>query len=289
MAQRSIGALTTPPWLLGPGLVVPPIFLPLVLCVWPRPVPPPVPVPELEQERADQYVARVLARSSRQSFTDSDRELVSQWIELQSALTDRRDRGVTETARLARAQFALRHSCTERGQRGRRQRLLTVGDWVAVTLTATLVGASPGHRGRLARQVRQASQGFRRSARRSGLVDAQGRLRAHLSVPLTLARMGWRVDCGLPPDLALEPEALDAWRLFQIQFGWALRPEQRLRALERFAERHPDYRVLPARTALLIAADQRERALVGLHRALSRRPDDLAIRNHLLFVRSVTP
>jgi hypothetical protein len=241
-------------------------------------------VPFIDDHEAADHAREVSRRAASLDLSSREVDLLRAWARMQALAAKARRPGAVDEAILAAAQHEVRRACGDVILTDDVDRYFAVGDLAAVAVVRRLGGFEAETP--LCREVGDAAAvGVAHSALRAGFLDRRGRLQAHPVVALTLVRIGWRIDCGLVPTARLEPVALDAYDAFRLQFGRALPIEERLRALERFAERYPAYDALSARAALLLDAGARDEALMILTKAVSRAPGHLGLRNHLLFVR----
>lgn len=275
------GLLATPSWILGPGLIVPPIFIALVICVWPRPVAPVLPTPRVDGDLATQHLERLMARVDGRGSTDEELALADRWGTVHQELLNARERGQRSNQDLALAQTDFRRDVQLFSDEHGVEALLVLGDRAALSVLRHLT-ATRQPESRLASSVQPAARGFVNSARSVGLLGQAGELRTHTVIALTLIRMGWRLDCGLDEQVGFDAVSRESVDVFRLRFSTAASLDQRLEALERYSRRHEDYPVERARTALFVAAGERERAYVHLLKQSRREPGRLVLRNNLL-------
>lgn len=270
-----------PAWLVAPGLLVPPIFLPIILCLLDHPTAPEVPRPVIDERAAGAFLQTSRLTATRRGLGDAEVELVDTWRTLvKTELIDLREPDASK-AQLARAQQDLRDRCKALADERDVAHVLDVGTWVSHALLGAVVRlevapdeAEP--------EVVALGGVFLEKARASGLVDRSGRLRAHPLVPFAVFQTRWRSACGLRPEVGMSPLELDGIDAFRIQFGRRLEPSVRLAAVRRFSDRYRTYPREQALAAILLDAGNRVGAAEVLLPALARSPGNLALRSYLL-------
>jgi hypothetical protein len=281
MASRMRDALSMPAWLVASGLLVPPVFLPIILCVVDRAVEPSLPLPHLDAEEAERHLRLTAATVAATTAESDEADLVDAWQKLQAAeLAERRSAGQGKS-QLAAAQQAMREGCRAVASASSTERLFAVGDGVAIAVARAVARLEVDPED-AEREALEMGGGFLARARVSGLVDRHGRLRAHPIVPFALTQMSWRSACGLRIEARLTPIELDAVDVFRIQFGLRLPLETRIASVRRFASRHGSYPQEQALAALFLEAGDPSAAAEELSSALARSPRNLALRSYLL-------
>jgi hypothetical protein len=266
-------AFGLPAWLIGAGLFLPPFALPLLLCMVPRPIAPPISIPSLDTVEATRHLQSVSARVAQLDLSGADRALIDLWKRSLGW-------GASPGQDVARE---YRSRCKTIASDVGTDHVLAVGDAASLELVRATVAVEldPGPE----------PIPFFTMARATGMLDRRGRLRTHPIVILALGQASWREKCGLERELGLGPPELEALDVFLIRFGSAMNDRlgandrfvsERLRSLDRYAERHPDYPVVPARAAVLLASGDRDRAATALGDASAQRPGDLALGNYSL-------
>lgn len=285
MAERRRQLFELPQWVselrrgaIGPGLMIPPLFLTLLLCVAPRPVMPPLPLPQLDPVEADRHIRSVADRTGRMELAREDREVIASWRALIGWA------GPGEAAERDHAQMLASNldfdlGCARLANRGE-GRFTAVGEFAALDLTLDVARLEIGERPRRAP--------FLDGLRRAGLLDQGDRLKVHPLAIFALAKASWRERCGVDREQGLAPLELDALDIVLISFGHRLpqRPrlrEERLRSLDRFGARHPGYPTAQARASVLLASGDHDGASVALQEALALAPGDRALRNYMIF------
>ncbi len=273
--------LTLPPWLIGPGLVIPPLFLPLLLCVAPHPVAPSLPIPRVHPVEADRHLRSLEALAAQREVEREGRAMIASWRILTGWPFGNERPDAPATRELARD---FRRQCQRIGRGRGIDELLGLGDVAALGLGRDVAALE------LAGDRPEVS--FIEGMERTGLIDQRGALRVHPLVIVAMAKANWRERCGIDRERALAPIELEALDVVLVRFGDRLPDrrrflDERLASLDRYAERHPDYPVLRARASILLDAGQRDAAAVALSQGLESRPRDRALRNYLLFTASV--
>jgi hypothetical protein len=270
-----------PAWLVAPGLLVPPIFLPILLCLFDHSTAPSVPCPLLDAGAAKMFLQNTGRAVSHRELADGELELVDRWRALARAeLDDARAQSGTK-ARLAEAQRDMREGCRTLANADSIESVLAVGTRVSYDLLSAVVRLEIGP----AESERDAvAMGgvFLDKARASGLLDRRGRLRVHPLVPFALFQLRWRSACGLRPEVGMTPLELDGVDAFRIQFGRRLDPSIRVAAVRRFSDRHPSYPRDQALAAILLESGNASAAANALVDGLTRSPGNLALRSYLL-------
>lgn len=270
-----------PAWLVAPGLLVPPIFLPIILCLVDHATAPAVPLPVLDAREATAFLQTTGRAAARRGLGDDEVELVDSWRALVRAELAERRAGESTKTRLAQAQQAMRDRCKAVAAGDELERVLAAGTWVAHALVRAVVRLEVAPE-EAERDAAALGGAFLESARASGLVDRRGRLRAHPIVPYALVQLRWRSACGLQPEEGMTPLELDGVDVFRIRFGRRLAPATRLAAVRRFSDRHRSFPREQALTALLLEAGDPVAAAEEIRPALARSPGNLALRSYLL-------
>lgn len=271
-----------PAWIIGPGLLVPPVFVPLFLCATPTPVPPSIPVPAVEVDEADRHLEALSERLDTLELTRRDHVLVESWKELQQVELREKQKTRASTDRLVKAQKQLRAACNGVWRVSGTERLLDIGDTIAFSITEAVANLEvrPTESFRTATNM---GGGFLWRARTTGLLDSRGRLKVHPIVPLALAQAVFRSSCGLRDEIGMDPIELDGIDVHRILFGTKLPLAVRLGSLDRFSGRYEAYPAGRARAFILLNAGKASAAFEALQRDALIEPRSLAVRNHLLF------
>lgn len=271
-----------PAWIIGPGLLIPPVFVPLFLCAMPTPVPPSIPAPSIDRIEADHHLQATSERLARYELTRQDQILIESWKALQREELLQRGRGKASPERLSKAQTALRTTCNQLWRFAGTDGLLTVGDSIALTLTQAVVNLEV----RPTESMRTATEmggGFLWRARASGLIDSRGRLTTHPIVPFSIAQAVFRSSCGLRDEVDMEPIELDGIDVYRITFGTKLSIKARLGSLDRYSKRYEEYPAGRVRAFIFLRAGKATEAFDALQREALSEPRSVALRNHLLF------
>jgi len=278
MAHRIKDKLATPPWLIGPGLIVPPIFLLLIITVLPRSVEPQLPIPVIDAMEADNYLKTVAARTAEIERTLDLRMLVEDWESLLEVERELDHEGTRQL--VGRAQNRLRESCHKAALRGGRERPIRIGEKVALELTRAVVKLERGDQEALT-DVRRLGGEFSDVMRDTRVLDRNLKLRVHPIVLYALVSKRWRSSCGI----YAEPASIerDAFDVFRIRFGRELPLSSRLDSVDSFASRNPEYPAVRAKAAILSSSKRQKQLERLLLKAVRENPRDIALVNYFVF------